>query len=65
MEQQKTNALLQMSAGRLQQAKAARQQATQSLIGGITGAAGLAGGAAIAGKGNLGEGFREMAGMGN
>jgi hypothetical protein len=54
-----------MSAGRLQQAKAARQQATQSLIGGITGAAGLAGGAAIAGKGNLGEGFREMAGMGN
>lgn len=63
MEQQKTSALLQMSAGRLQQAKAARQQATQSLIGGISGAAGLAGGAAIAGDGNIGQGFKNMMGV--
>jgi hypothetical protein len=65
MEQQKTNALLQMSAGRLQQAQAARQQATQSLIGGISGAAGLVGWCCYSRrKGSLGEGFREMAGNG-
>ena len=42
-EMEKTGNLLQMSAGRLQQAQEARQQATQSLVGGIAGAAGLVG----------------------
>ena len=66
MEQQKTEALLQMSAGRLQRAQEARQQATQALVGGISGIAGLAGGAALAGGGEgIGAGFQKLAGMGN
>jgi hypothetical protein len=63
MEQQKSTALLQMAAGRKQAADEARQRATQSLVGGIGAAAGLVGGAALAGKGNIGAGFREMAGL--
>ena len=55
--------LLQMSAGRLQQAKQARQQATQSLVGGIAGAAGLVGGAAVAGDGDIGAGFKNLMGQ--
>lgn len=63
LEMEKTGNLLQMSAGRLQQAQQARQQATQSLVGGIAGAAGMVGGAAVAGSGNIGEGFRNMMGV--
>jgi hypothetical protein len=63
LEMQKTANLLQMSAGRLQQARQARQQATQSLVGGIAGAAGMVGGAALAGGGNIGQGFKSMMGM--
>ena len=63
MEQQKSTALLQMAAGRKQMADQARQQATQSLIGGIGAAAGLVGGAALAGDGNIGEGFKTLAGL--
>lgn len=64
MEQQKSTAMLQMAAGRKQAADEARQRATQSLVGGIGAAAGLVGGAALAGgsKG-IGAGFREMAGL--
>jgi len=60
LEMEKTGNLLQMSAGRLQQAQQARQQATQSLVGGIAGAAGMVGGAAIAGGGNIGKGFKNL-----
>jgi hypothetical protein len=63
LEMQKTANLLQMSAGRLQQAQQARQQATQSLVGGIAGAAGMVGGAALAGNGNIGQGFKSMMGV--
>ncbi len=49
MEAQKTGNLLQMAAGRKQQADQARQQATQSLIGGVTGLASMAVGGAFKG----------------
>ena len=63
LEMEKSGNLLQMSAGRLQQAKQARQQATQSLVGGIAGAAGMVGGAAIAGDGDgIGAGFKNLMG---
>lgn len=65
MEQQKSTALLEMAAGRLQQANKARQQATQSLAGGIGALGGIVGGAALAGSGNLGEGFTKLLGSGN
>ena len=65
MEQQKSTAMLQMAAGRKQAADEARRRATQSLVGGIGAAAGLVGGAALAGGGldKIGAGFREMAGL--
>ncbi len=63
LEFRKQGALLQMSAGRLQQARQARQQATQAAIGGLAGAAGLAGGAALAGQGNIGQGFKNLMGL--
>ena len=62
LEMEKTGNLLQMSAGRLQQARQARQQATESLVGGIAGAAGMVGGAAIAGGGDIGAGFKNLMG---
>lgn len=63
LEMQKTGNLLQMSAGRLQQAREARQQATQSLVGGIAGAAGMIGGAALAGgEDGIGAGFEKLMG---
>lgn len=51
MEMQKTSNLLQMAAGRKQAADQARQQATQSLIGGVTGLASMAVGGAFKGSG--------------
>jgi hypothetical protein len=63
LEFRKQGALLQMSAGRLQQARQARQQATQAAIGGLAGAAGLAGGAALVGKGDIGQGFKNLMGL--
>jgi len=62
MQQQKSTALLEMAAGRLQQAKQARQQATQSFAGGIGALGGVVGGSALAGGGfdKIGEGFRSM-----
>lgn len=63
LQMEKTGNLLQMSAGRLQQARQARQQATQSLVGGLAGAAGMVGGAALAGgKEGIGAGFNKMMG---
>jgi hypothetical protein len=51
MEMTKSGNLLQMAAGRLQQAKQARQQATQSLIGGVAGIGSMAIGGAFKGLG--------------
>lgn len=63
LEMEKSGNLLQMSAGRLQQAREARQQATQSLVGGLAGAAGLVGGAAIVGgEDGIGAGFKNLMG---
>lgn len=55
MESQKTGNLLQMAAGRKQQADEARKQATQSLIGGVTGLASMAVGGAFKGAGGAAD----------
>jgi len=53
MEQQKTNTLLGMAQGRLGAAKAARQQATQAIVGGIGQVAGSFAGAAAQDAANV------------
>jgi hypothetical protein len=55
LEMQKTGNLLQMSAGRLQQARQARQRATESLIGGVAGIGAMAVGGAFKGLGSGAE----------
>ena len=62
MEAEKTGNLLQLAAGRKQAADEARQKATSSLIGGITGAGALAGGAALMKEkdGGLMSGFKNL-----
>lgn len=67
LEMEKTGTLLGMSQQRLAAAQQARNQAREGVIGGITGAIGLAGGAALAGKGDnllgkIGSGFEKMMG---
>ena len=63
MEIAKTGTLLGMSQQRLAAAQQARNQAREGVIGGIAGAAGMVGGAALAGSGNIGQGFRNMMGI--
>jgi len=65
LEMKKTGTLLGMSQQRLAAAKQARAQATEGMIGGLAGAAGLVGGAKIAGEGDIGAGFRTMMGQQN
>lgn len=61
MEMQKSGNLLQMAAGRKQVADQARQQATQSLIGGVTGLASMAVGGAFKGLGKGAEAGLDVA----
>ena len=66
IEMEKTGTMLGMAQQRLAAAKEARAKATESLIGGITGAGAMVGGAALAGGSAEGGFFEKVkAGFGN
>jgi len=59
-EMEKTSTLLGMSQQRLAAANLARKEATESLIGGVTGAGASVGSAALVGEGDIAKGFKTM-----
>ena len=60
LEYSKTGTQLGMAQQRLAAANAARQQATQSILGGVGSLAGVAAGAGLSGEGSFGENFNEF-----